>query len=245
MAMLLEKLAMKPHRLSSEAGRIDIDQWKGHSLGVDQCRMKRGMILTGVADKSYYIFFLARVVLLLADCDPYIWPDSKWRRLKVSWDSGQKAFLPSSRWFCRLPQVSSNAIPRTPEAQQFFSFTLFPDENENLQLKIGPTLEYLGIYSSFLASLPSKISKLSDPQFLFDPSLLFPKFGMIRLLRCCNSGRMEPFDLLLQMSSSTNWVSLPSDCGRSPVRSFEDSADRSEVSLGIQRYTLHRVQRYT
>ncbi|KAK4842469.1 hypothetical protein QYF36_022149 [Acer negundo] len=46
------------------------------------------------------------------------------------------------RWFCRLPQVSSNAIPRTPDAQQFFSFTLFPDEDENLQLKIGPTLEY-------------------------------------------------------------------------------------------------------
>ncbi|KAK1552380.1 hypothetical protein Q3G72_015702 [Acer saccharum] len=79
--------------------------------------------------------------------------------------------------FGRLPQVSSNAIPRTPEAQQFFSFTLFPDEDENLQLKIGPTLEYLGIDSSFLASLPGsksvmaavkqlKISKLPDPQFL-------------------------------------------------------------------------------
>ncbi|KAK1552165.1 hypothetical protein Q3G72_011627 [Acer saccharum] len=31
--MPLEKLAMKHHRLALEEGRIDIDQWKGHSLG--------------------------------------------------------------------------------------------------------------------------------------------------------------------------------------------------------------------
>ncbi|TXG55899.1 hypothetical protein EZV62_017212 [Acer yangbiense] len=83
------------------------------------------------------------------------------------------------KWFCRLPQVSSNAIPRTPEAQQFLSFALFPDKDENLQLKIGPTLEYSVIDSSFLASLlrsksataavkQLKISKLPDPQFLDD-----------------------------------------------------------------------------
>ncbi|KAK1551961.1 hypothetical protein Q3G72_008030 [Acer saccharum] len=51
MSTLLEELAMKHHRMSLEEGRIDIDQWKGHSVGVDQCRMKSGMILTGVGDK--------------------------------------------------------------------------------------------------------------------------------------------------------------------------------------------------
>ncbi|KAK0573071.1 hypothetical protein LWI29_002577 [Acer saccharum] len=45
MSMLLEELAMKHHRLALEEGRIDIDQWKGHSLGVDQCRMKRKTFL--------------------------------------------------------------------------------------------------------------------------------------------------------------------------------------------------------
>ncbi|KAL5762613.1 hypothetical protein ACOSP7_018877 [Xanthoceras sorbifolium] len=58
MQMLLEELAMKHHRFALEKGRIDIDQWKGHSLGVDQCRMKRGLILTGVGDKVMRLWSL-------------------------------------------------------------------------------------------------------------------------------------------------------------------------------------------
>ncbi|KAF8403765.1 hypothetical protein HHK36_011870 [Tetracentron sinense] len=49
--MYLEELAMEHHRMSLQEGAIDIDQWKGHSVGVDQCRMKMGLILTGVGDK--------------------------------------------------------------------------------------------------------------------------------------------------------------------------------------------------
>lgn len=33
MRMHLEELAMKHHKLALEEGRIDIDQWKGHSVG--------------------------------------------------------------------------------------------------------------------------------------------------------------------------------------------------------------------
>lgn len=39
------------HRSSLQEGPVDVSQWKGHSVGVDQCRMKMGLILTGVGDK--------------------------------------------------------------------------------------------------------------------------------------------------------------------------------------------------
>lgn len=54
----LEELAMEHHRLSLKEGSIDIDQWKGHSVGVDQCRMKMGLILTGRGDKVMRLWSL-------------------------------------------------------------------------------------------------------------------------------------------------------------------------------------------
>ncbi|KAH7864670.1 hypothetical protein Vadar_032439 [Vaccinium darrowii] len=47
----LQRSAMDRHRSSLQEGPIDVSQWKGHSVGVDQCRMKMGLILTGVGDK--------------------------------------------------------------------------------------------------------------------------------------------------------------------------------------------------
>ncbi|KAA8515625.1 hypothetical protein F0562_018764 [Nyssa sinensis] len=47
----LEELAMDQHKFSLQQGLIDVDQWRGHSVRVDQCRMKMGLILTGVGDK--------------------------------------------------------------------------------------------------------------------------------------------------------------------------------------------------
>lgn len=49
---------MKQHRFALQEGRIDIDRWKAHSVGVDQCRMKRGLILTGVGDKVMRLWSL-------------------------------------------------------------------------------------------------------------------------------------------------------------------------------------------
>ncbi|XWS77386.1 hypothetical protein CRYUN_Cryun01aG0257000 [Craigia yunnanensis] len=54
----LEEVAMKHHRLSLLRGRIDIHQWKAHSVGVDQCRMKMGLLLTGVGDKVMRLWSL-------------------------------------------------------------------------------------------------------------------------------------------------------------------------------------------
>ncbi|KAM7263568.1 hypothetical protein ACFE04_001251 [Oxalis oulophora] len=47
----LEALAMKHHNFSLRQGDLNVHQWKAHSLGVSQCRMKMGMVLTGVGDK--------------------------------------------------------------------------------------------------------------------------------------------------------------------------------------------------
>ncbi|KAL2491636.1 F-box/WD-40 repeat-containing protein [Abeliophyllum distichum] len=48
----LEQLAMDQHKFSLQEGPADIFQWKGHLKRVNQCRMKMGMILTGVGDKE-------------------------------------------------------------------------------------------------------------------------------------------------------------------------------------------------
>ncbi|TMW88971.1 hypothetical protein EJD97_017826 [Solanum chilense] len=46
-----EQLAMEQHKLALQRGPANVIQWKGHSVGVNQCRMKMGKVLTGVGDK--------------------------------------------------------------------------------------------------------------------------------------------------------------------------------------------------
>ncbi|KAG5627564.1 hypothetical protein H5410_012782 [Solanum commersonii] len=46
-----EQLAMEQHRLALQRAPANVIQWKGHSVGVNQCRMKMGKVLTGVGDK--------------------------------------------------------------------------------------------------------------------------------------------------------------------------------------------------
>ncbi|KAL3348420.1 hypothetical protein AABB24_021868, partial [Solanum stoloniferum] len=48
---LAEQLAMEQHRLALQRAPANVIQWKGHSVGVNQCRMKMGKVLTGVGDK--------------------------------------------------------------------------------------------------------------------------------------------------------------------------------------------------
>uniref|UniRef100_A0A1D1YFX9 F-box/WD-40 repeat-containing protein At3g52030 n=1 Tax=Anthurium amnicola TaxID=1678845 RepID=A0A1D1YFX9_9ARAE len=47
----LEELAMEQHRLALLHGNARVHQWNGHSVRVSHCRMRRGLILTGVGDK--------------------------------------------------------------------------------------------------------------------------------------------------------------------------------------------------
>ncbi|KAL8161755.1 hypothetical protein V2J09_013244 [Rumex salicifolius] len=51
MQACLAHMAMKRHRAALVKGSVYVDQWKGHSIGVDKCRMRMGMVLTGVGDK--------------------------------------------------------------------------------------------------------------------------------------------------------------------------------------------------
>ncbi|XP_019443570.1 PREDICTED: F-box/WD-40 repeat-containing protein At3g52030 isoform X2 [Lupinus angustifolius] len=48
---ILGGIAMKHHKLALQSGVCLVDQWKGHSTMVSQCRMKMGMVVTGVGDK--------------------------------------------------------------------------------------------------------------------------------------------------------------------------------------------------
>ncbi|XP_074308407.1 F-box/WD-40 repeat-containing protein At3g52030 [Silene latifolia] len=48
---VLEDMAMRRHRSSLINGSVHVNQWIGHTSGVEQCRMKMGLILTGVGDK--------------------------------------------------------------------------------------------------------------------------------------------------------------------------------------------------
>ncbi|KAL6981124.1 hypothetical protein U1Q18_022754 [Sarracenia purpurea var. burkii] len=68
----LQRLAMDSHRFSLQEGPIDVFQWKGHSVGVDQCRMKMGLILTGVGDKVMRLWSAENYKCL----DEYSLPDS-------------------------------------------------------------------------------------------------------------------------------------------------------------------------
>ncbi|XP_038989802.1 F-box/WD-40 repeat-containing protein At3g52030 isoform X5 [Phoenix dactylifera] len=51
MKIYLEELAMEQHRLALTSGSAEVHQWTGHPVRVNICRMKRGVILTGVGDK--------------------------------------------------------------------------------------------------------------------------------------------------------------------------------------------------
>lgn len=47
----LQDLAISQHRSCLHAGSVDIYQWKGHSDGIDKCKMKMGLVLTGGSSK--------------------------------------------------------------------------------------------------------------------------------------------------------------------------------------------------
>lgn len=49
--IFLEKLAIDEHISALTGGTSEIHQWSAHDARVSQCRMKRGLILTGVGDK--------------------------------------------------------------------------------------------------------------------------------------------------------------------------------------------------
>nr|XP_019708543.1 F-box/WD-40 repeat-containing protein At3g52030 isoform X2 [Elaeis guineensis] len=51
MKIYLEEMAMEQHRLALTSGSAEVHQWTGHPVRVNICRMKRGVILTGVGDK--------------------------------------------------------------------------------------------------------------------------------------------------------------------------------------------------
>ncbi|CAL5201657.1 unnamed protein product [Lathyrus oleraceus] len=60
LSVVLREVAMEQHRLALQCGAFHVDQWKGHSTAVSQCRMKMGTVVTGVGDKVIRVWSLDR-----------------------------------------------------------------------------------------------------------------------------------------------------------------------------------------
>ncbi|KAK4424921.1 F-box/WD-40 repeat-containing protein [Sesamum alatum] len=88
----MERLAMEQQRLSLEEGPVDIFQWKGHSVGINKCRMKMGLILTGVGDKVMRLWSAERCKRL----DEYFLPD-KAPLIDFDFDEGKVVGLVGTR----------------------------------------------------------------------------------------------------------------------------------------------------
>ncbi|CAJ1958449.1 unnamed protein product [Sphenostylis stenocarpa] len=56
--VILGEVAVERHRLALQCGGFYVNQWKGHSTTVAQCRMKMGMLVTGVGDKVIRLWSL-------------------------------------------------------------------------------------------------------------------------------------------------------------------------------------------
>ncbi|GAA0174439.1 hypothetical protein LIER_27829 [Lithospermum erythrorhizon] len=88
----MEQIAMNQHKLSLEEGPINVFQWKGHSNGVHQCRMKMGHVLTGVGDKVMRLWSAESYKCL----DEYAQPD-KAPLIDFDFDEGKVVGLTGSR----------------------------------------------------------------------------------------------------------------------------------------------------
>ncbi|KAG5539109.1 hypothetical protein RHGRI_019609 [Rhododendron griersonianum] len=84
----LQRSAIDRHRSSLQQGPIDVSQWKGHSVGVDQCRMKMGLILTGVGDKVMRLWSAENYKCL----DEYSLPD-KAPLVDFDFDESKNSYL--------------------------------------------------------------------------------------------------------------------------------------------------------
>ncbi|KAJ4900171.1 F-box/WD-40 repeat-containing protein [Raphanus sativus] len=54
----VEEFAMKHHKMALLRGRVEIERWEAHSHRFSQCRMKKGLLLTGVGDKVMRLWSL-------------------------------------------------------------------------------------------------------------------------------------------------------------------------------------------
>ncbi|KAL2230436.1 F-box/WD-40 repeat-containing protein At3g52030 [Sesamum indicum] len=88
----MERLAMEQQRLSLQEGPVDIFQWKGHSVGINKCRMKMGLVLTGVGDKVMRLWSAERCKGL----DEYYLPD-KAPLIDFDFDEGKVVGLVGTR----------------------------------------------------------------------------------------------------------------------------------------------------
>ncbi|KAI5681412.1 hypothetical protein M9H77_02640 [Catharanthus roseus] len=88
----LEQFAFEWHRSSLQRGPVNVFQWKGHSFGINQCRMKMGLILTGVGDKVMRLWSVESYRCL----DEYSLPDRA-ALIDFDFDEGKVVGLAGTR----------------------------------------------------------------------------------------------------------------------------------------------------
>ncbi|XP_012852171.1 PREDICTED: F-box/WD-40 repeat-containing protein At3g52030-like [Erythranthe guttata] len=88
----MEQLAMDRQSLSLQEGPVDVFKWKAHSVGFSKCRMKMGLILTGVGDKVMRLWSAESCKAL----DEYRLPD-KTPLIDFDFDEGKVVGLVGTR----------------------------------------------------------------------------------------------------------------------------------------------------
>ncbi|KAL3537544.1 hypothetical protein ACH5RR_000910 [Cinchona calisaya] len=88
----MEEIAIQRHRFSLQRGPANAFQWKGHLVGVNKCRMKMGLVLTGVGDKVMRLWSVESYNCL----DEYALPD-KAPLIDFDFDEGKVVGLVGSR----------------------------------------------------------------------------------------------------------------------------------------------------
>ncbi|XP_019443569.1 PREDICTED: F-box/WD-40 repeat-containing protein At3g52030 isoform X1 [Lupinus angustifolius] len=106
---ILGGIAMKHHKLALQSGVCLVDQWKGHSTMVSQCRMKMGMVVTGVGDKVIRLWSLDRYKCI----EEYSVPDM-FALVDFDFDEGKIVGLIGSR-LCIWRRNGKRSIFPAPE----------------------------------------------------------------------------------------------------------------------------------
>ncbi|CAB41323.1 hypothetical protein [Arabidopsis thaliana] len=89
----VEDFAMKHHKMALLRGRIEIERWEAHSHRVSQCRMKKGLLLTGVGDKVMRLWSLKSYKCM----EEYSLPDAS-SLIDFDFDESKKLEVVSLAW---------------------------------------------------------------------------------------------------------------------------------------------------
>ncbi|OIW11789.1 hypothetical protein TanjilG_31191 [Lupinus angustifolius] len=169
---ILGGIAMKHHKLALQSGVCLVDQWKGHSTMVSQCRMKMGMVVTGVGDKVIRLWSLDRYKCI----EEYSVPDM-FALVDFDFDEGKIVGLIGSR-LCIWRRNGKRSIFPAPEGTFVKGSCMRTKEDLMLPARRRPPS-------------PKHAAKNPDTIHTFQPRPYFDPEAVIG----CNDGTVRVFDM--------------------------------------------------